>query len=297
MWVFLGLRRCPSSSSRVRSRPATLGQMPLFRIVGLLALAIPAFATSASLTAPHVRVELIKENQTTQPGRDFAVGLLFHLEKGWHIYWRNPGDSGSPPQVQWKLPRGLHAGDIQWPYPQRIRVGPLMNYGYEDEVLLITPMRAASKLPSGPAKIDAAVKWVICQEVCIAGKGDLSLALPVASAIPAPSPFHDLFVKTRRHLPRALPAAWKLTAVSLPDALVLTGRSPRSISTAEFFPTESLIIENAVPQIFKNSSPTQFSLRMKKSEQLSKPVPRLMGILVNDGRAYEVAIPVISRAR
>src|SRR5439155_26857961 len=135
--------------------------------------------------------------------------------------------------------------DIQWPYPQRIPVGPLMNYGYEDEVLLITPMRAASKLPSRPAKIEAAVKWVICQEVCIAGQGDLSLALPVASAIPAPSPFHDLFVKTRRHLPQPLPAAWKLKAISLPDALMLTGRTPRPISAAEFLPAESLIIENA----------------------------------------------------
>src|SRR5437762_4954849 len=94
--------------------------MPLFRIVGLLALAIPAFATSASLTAPHVRVELITEDRSIHAGGDFALGLLFHLEKGWHVYWRNPGDSGSPPQVAWMLPAGFRAGAMEWPYPRRI---------------------------------------------------------------------------------------------------------------------------------------------------------------------------------
>ena len=257
---------------------------------------IPAFATSASLTAPHVRVELITEDRSIQPGGDFALGLLFHLEKGWHIYWTNPGDSGSPPQVQWTLPLGFRAGDIQWPYPRRIAVGPLMNYGYEDEVLLITPMHAAHQPQATTAKVGAAIKWVVCQEVCIAGKGNLSLVLPVAKTAPAPSPFHDLFVNTRKQLPRPLPARWKIKAISLPDALELDVRAAQAISAAEFFPAEPLIIENAAPQIFRRGGPHRFSLRMKKSEQLTGPVPRLRGVLVTDGRAYEVVVPVVSGA-
>ena len=263
----------------------------------LCALSFPASAASDSLSAPHLKVELVAENQSIQAGRDFALGLLFHLEKGWHVYWRNPGDSGSPPQVAWTLPAGFRAGAMEWPYPRRIPVGPLMNYGYEDEVLLITPVHAARQPPSGAAKIGAALKWVVCQEVCIAGKGNLSLEVPVASGAPAPSRFHEFFVKTRKLLPRPASAAWKLKAVSLPDALVLNGRSQQPVSAAEFFPVEPLVIENAAPQIFRKHGAKDFSLRMKKNEQLNKPVASLKGILVTGGRAYEVAAPVIAGAR
>ena len=263
----------------------------------ICAIAIPEPVLGESLSAPHVRVELVAENQSTQAGRDFALGLLFHLEKGWHVYWRNPGDSGSPPQVAWTLPAGFRAGAMEWPYPRRIPVGPLMNYGYEDEVLLITPMHAARQPPSGGAKIGAALKWVVCQELCIAGKGNLSLKVPVTSGAPAPSRFHEFFVKTRKLLPRPASAAWKLKAVSLPDALVLNGRSQQPVSAAEFFPVEPLVIENAAPQIFRKHGAKDFSLRMKKNEQLNKPVASLKGILVTGGRAYEVAAPVVAGAR
>ena len=263
----------------------------------LCALSFPASAASDSLSAPHLKVELVAENQSIQAGRDFALGLLFHLEKGWHVYWRNPGDSGSPPQVAWTLPAGFRAGAMEWPYPRRIPVGPLMNYGYEDEVLLITPVHAARQPPSGAATLGAALKWVVCQEVCIAGKGNVSLEVPLASGTPAPSRFHDLFVKTRKLLPRPASAAWKLKAVSLSDALVLDGRSQQPVSAAEFFPIEPLVIENAAPQIFRKHGAKDFSLRMKKSEQLNKPVASLKGILVTGGRAYEVAAPVVAGAR
>src|SRR5216110_3082309 len=120
---------------------------------------------------------------------------------------------------------------MEWPYPRRIPVGPLMNYGYEDAVLLITPVHAARQPPSGAARIGASLKWVVCQELCIAGKGNLSLEVPVASGAPAPSRFHEFFVKTRKLLPRPASAEWKLKAVSLPDALVLNGRSHQPVAS------------------------------------------------------------------
>ena len=74
-------------------------------------------------------------------------------------YWRNPGDSGLPPTLDWKLPSGLDAGAMQWPPPRAIPVGPLVNYGYEGEVLLLTDIavstphfRAPVPRRSGPAR-------------------------------------------------------------------------------------------------------------------------------------------------
>ena len=98
-------------------------------------------------------------------------------------------------------------------------------------------------------------------------------------------------------MPRPASAAWKLKAVSLSDAVVLNGRSQQPVSAAEFFPVEPLVIENAAPQIFQKHGAKDFSLRMKKNEQLNKPVASLKGILVTGGRAYEVAAPVVAGAR
>ncbi len=54
----------------------------------------------------HVRLELISEVDSAQPGRAIRLGLLFNLDPEWHIYWQNPGDSGEPPRIEWKLPLG-----------------------------------------------------------------------------------------------------------------------------------------------------------------------------------------------
>ena len=53
------------------------------------------------------------------------------MDKGWHTYWRNPGDSGGPIEIDWDLPKGFSVSDIKWPLPEKIEYPPLMTYGYE----------------------------------------------------------------------------------------------------------------------------------------------------------------------
>ena len=101
-----------------------------------LALCVSALAfTSARAqnAADLVKVELLAEPAAIKPGEPFAVGIRLSMKEHWHTYWRNPGDSGEPTQVTWKLPQGFIAGDIEWPAPSLIRVGPAANFGYEGE--------------------------------------------------------------------------------------------------------------------------------------------------------------------
>ena len=42
------------------------------------------------------------------------------MDKGWHTYWRNPGDSGGPIEIDWDLPKGFSVSDIKWPLPERL---------------------------------------------------------------------------------------------------------------------------------------------------------------------------------
>ena len=60
-------------------------------------------------------------------------------ENGWHVYWRNPGDSGLATALNWTLPPGVTAGELQWPYPHRSQLGDIVNYGY-DKVRFPVPL-------------------------------------------------------------------------------------------------------------------------------------------------------------
>ncbi|MGC9159266.1 MAG: protein-disulfide reductase DsbD domain-containing protein, partial [Terracidiphilus sp.] len=122
---------------RKRTLSARLKAPGIWLLLLLLAGGLPAWAVASSAAAPHVRVELVAPEEDFYPGspRNDA-GFYFKLDPGWHIYWKNPGDAGEPPQVQWKLPPGVTAGPIQFPAPQRLPLGPLMDFGYQNEVLL-----------------------------------------------------------------------------------------------------------------------------------------------------------------
>src|SRR5258708_3640393 len=83
-------------------------------------------------SVPHGTVDFVTENQWITPGRRTYIGLHFQLEKGWHIYWINPGDSGQPPRIEWHLPAGLSAREIEWPAPRRIGTSTIVDFGYHD---------------------------------------------------------------------------------------------------------------------------------------------------------------------
>jgi thiol:disulfide interchange protein DsbD len=268
---------------------------------GLLALALAANAHAQSAPPSHAKIELIADEAA--PSKTTWVGLLFQLEPGWHIYWQNPGDSGTPPKVAWQLPAGYRAGAIQWPTPMRLGSGSVIDYGYEDQVLLMAPIEraanstAAAAVPVSALPIGADVKYVVCREVCIPGKAHLTLSLPAASGDPAPraaeaAQWHALFQQTRAQLPKAAPASWRVSAEQDKDHFMLTVRGAPEVKAASFLPLEADQIENSAEQVFTGSQ-TGFGLTLKKSEQLAKPISTLRGLLVlGPGRAFEVAAPV-----
>ena len=101
----------------------------------LLGAGLQARAASSSADAPHVHVQLVLPEGIFMAGSPTEAGLYFKLESGWHVYWKNAGDSGEPPRIKWTLPEGITAGPLQFPAPKRLPLGPLMDFGYEDEVL------------------------------------------------------------------------------------------------------------------------------------------------------------------
>lgn len=243
---------------------------------------------------PHGTLELVAENQWIAAGHDFDLGLHFELENGWHIYWINPGDSGEPPRVKWQLPAGVTAGTLQWPTPRRLGTPSIVDFGYQDAVTLIAPMRVESSLASRqPVSIIAQLKVLVCREMCIPGNAQLSLTLPVKSESPAPDArTRNLFTAARKSLPRPAPTNWKLNLDEQRHTFVLTANVGQEIRQADFFPlAESQISNTASQKLLPVAG--GFRLTLQKSDQLLKPIERLKGVLVlSEGRSYLIVVRV-----
>ncbi|MCD8497606.1 MAG: thioredoxin family protein [Alphaproteobacteria bacterium] len=112
-----------------------------------------------------------------RPGEEIWVGVEQSIAPEWHTYWRNPGDSGSDPRVVWSLPEGFSVSEIEWPIPHKLPFGPMTNYGYEENVILLQRLKAPDTLPAGPISITADVEILVCRDICIPEYGTYNMTL------------------------------------------------------------------------------------------------------------------------
>jgi DsbC/DsbD-like thiol-disulfide interchange protein len=252
-------------------------------------------AAAQSFTASHAKISLISETNSFEAGQSSWVGVLFDLEKGWHIYWVNPGDSGEPPKVQWQLPPGFQAKDVRWPTPMRLGTGTVIDYGYEGRVLLPVRMQApADYKPGKPVTLSADIRYLICREVCIPAKGQASLTIPSGNAAGNASG-QQLFQTTFADSPKPLPSGWKAQANDAGGFFLLSLETGTSESKATFFPLEEDQIDNAAAQNVRATA-RGVQMKLKKSDQLVKAISVLKGVVVfGPGQAFEVSAPVMAK--
>jgi thiol:disulfide interchange protein len=265
-------------------------------IIGLMLLlcaGLPALSASNSADVAHLHVELVFPHNQLYLGGSNQAGLYFKLEPGWHVYWQNAGDSGEPPRIHWTLPDGMTAAPLQFPPPTRLPLGPLMDFGYENEVLFPFSFQVADSVKQGPAVLHAKVDWLVCREVCIPGKAELDENVQLLHAAPMPAavsgPDQALWDRLANNLPQPLPAAD--TAVFQPSAngfrlAVSTGRREKK---AEFFPEDQNVLNNPAPQTVTPTS-AGLVLELKKDPNLTVSPAQLKGVLeLSGGRNYEIA--------
>jgi len=128
----------------------------------------------------QLQAGVVTERSAVAAGQPIWVGLRLVHDPHWHTYWRNPGDSGLPTRIEWRLPQGWQVGEIQWPTPKRLPVGPLANFGYEGELLLAVELRPPAVLSGTEVTLQAHGHWLVCKDVCIPGDAQLALRLPIA---------------------------------------------------------------------------------------------------------------------
>ncbi len=249
--------------------------------------------------APHLSVQLVSARDVIHPGDSLQAGLYFKLDKGWHVYWSNAGDSGEPPKIEWTLPEGITADAMQFPAPQRLPLGPLMDYGYEGEVVFPILLHGADSLkPGSSVEASAKVNWLVCREVCIPGKAQLTLPITVADAgTPGKVLAQALIQSWQQKLPLPLPADAKASFAATPTGFSVALLTGKSESAAQFFPYDESQIANAAKQQVKPLK-NGVLIEIKKDENLKATPATLHGlVLFPDGRSYDVqfqpgAVPV-----
>ncbi|WP_082605411.1 protein-disulfide reductase DsbD [Curvibacter sp. PAE-UM] len=271
---------------------------PLFTAAALFAPYASAqlSAQKAVVTTEQARTELLAHApEGVSPGQPVWVGLRIEHKKHWHTYWKNAGDSGLPTVLEWTLPPGVQAGEIAWPIPKKISVGPLVNYGFEDTLLLAVPLTISPDFKPPLLGDELTVKlrasWLICKTECIPEEGEYTLRIPLKGS----TALHGAtFEAARQAQPRALDAGkasriqiegqtLKLAVAGLPASL--QGKP------LDAFPETVEVINPSAP--WKQSwSGAVWTAELPLMAQRSASPTLLPVVLTQGGQGWRIELPV-----
>ncbi|MCF6313180.1 MAG: thioredoxin family protein [Verrucomicrobiales bacterium] len=180
-------------------------------------------AAAAPVRDKYVEAELIAEYAAIVPGEEFVVGLKFKLDPTWHTYWINPGAAGTATSIEWDLPEGFVAGDLQFPFPHEFTAFGMIGYGYEKEVIHLVKIKAPAQLQAGQAlTLRAKVKWLVCDpQQCVPGSVDLQLGVNVALERGAETPDAEGIQSAKQAVPKVM-EGWQSGYKSAEGKVVIT---------------------------------------------------------------------------
>ncbi len=172
-----------------------------------------------------MEASLLLDVAQVKPGDTFRVGVRFRMDPGWHIYWKNPGESGLASEVTWDTP-GTTVGELQWPAPSTFRTpdGFITTYGYAEEVLLFTEARASEKA-TGSLQLSAAADVLVCEVHCLPAQLMLTRNLTVGSETHPDAEYAPAFDASRARVPVTPESAGHAVTLAL-DAKPLTAGKP-----------------------------------------------------------------------
>ncbi len=226
------------------------------RILKILALALlGSFAVNASagsneINSGNVEARLLSVPSQIAPGASFTLLLEHKIRPGWHTYWINPGDSGAATELTWRGPEDFEFGAIEWPYPERVPYGPLMNYGYHDTVIYPIKVTAPKSLTGSSVTFDVKGEWLVCADICIPERGELQLNVAVGDSLILDPKLELLASQARQKVPQFIGVEANVVAT---DDIVLTvampDLHPDRIQSVDYFPYSEALIDNPAEQL------------------------------------------------
>ena len=224
-------------------------------------------------TASNSKIILVSESTTLQPKDSLYLGIKFELEKDWHTYWENPGDAGEGAVIKWSLPDGVSSSEILWPGPERIPVDPLMTFGYNNEVILLTKISTSDKIDF-PIELSAQVSWFTCKDICIPQDGNVSIVINEGELTKS-----NDYAEIKQYvdkLPKEFLENYKVEKLEEKYFLQSTLENNK-FDSIYFFPREYGLIDYVENQIYEKNE-NSFSLEVKASKTEIK-LPNFDGVI------------------
>lgn len=250
------------------------------KLIFVVGLILPLMALAGPIKDKHVSAELLSEAATISPGQPFWVALKLVHDEHWHTYWINDGDSGLPTKIDWELPEGFTAGPIVWPYPRKIIMEPLVSYGYEDEVYLLTLITPPEQLTTDQVELKARVSWLMCKEVCIPGKAGLSIFVASGSSTVLDPVQAKTFSIARQNLP-SKQSDWTFNIQTDDSTIRLLAVPPEDASELTswdlFAIDKGIVAASLEPQWKKTDRGYEMSLTREMSDE---PLPDVFRVVM-----------------
>jgi thiol:disulfide interchange protein DsbD len=219
-------------------------------LIAAMLMLTPSITTAAedsNNSENLVKIRLLAEKTQTNANDEIWIGIEQSIAPHWHTYWQNPGDSGTITRTNWHLPDGFEISDIHWPTPKRLPYGPLMNYGFENNVVLLQKLKLPQNLPNGKITLKADIELLVCKEECIPEYSTYTLTLNGENEDNT-----AFFEKAVSKLPVKVnwPASFTQTDTSFKLKTTLPDEIANDIKpeTLTFYPIDWGLIENAKTQ-------------------------------------------------
>ena len=252
--------------------------------ITLVGVSSPALADATARTEHVALASSI--GGPAEPGRTVWLAIRFEVAPHWHVYWQNPGDTGLPTRIAWTLPKGVTAGVLKWPAPQRLAADGVVNFGYSGTFALLAPLQIGTDAILGGHFAKASVTWLACAEMCVPEQADLEIPLDSAGE---PRAIAAAFGALPKSLPGTADASVSQNAITLiVNAPGLRDADPRSIS---FFPQRAGVVDYDLP-LSTSTSDGKIIVRMSRAGSGHQP-DLLSGILrLGNGKGYEIAAAI-----
>ena len=242
-----------------------------------LLLALFTNLESETVNTGHAEVSLVKFNSASASSKNL-IGIKMDMQKNWHTYWKNPGDSGGPIDVKWNTDKNLSINNIKWPSPQLIPYEPLMTYGYKDFVIFPFEYSKSDDLNSN---IEINVDFLICDDICVPEKAFLKTSYNDIKVDPLLSDWNNMVPSV------VLPVIAKINQ----DFIEIRFSSNNSIDKINFFIESQNIVNHASEQILIKEE-NNWLLKVALIDNY-KEFKNLNGVLsINDTENYLIQTPI-----
>ncbi len=245
---------------------------------------------------------LVTNSFSSEKDSVISLGVLINLLDDWHIYWRNPGDSGLPTEIEIILPNGITSSEIKFPIPKIFASDEIVNYGYGHQVLFLFDLYIPRNYSLKEINISAKITSLICKEICKAFDTTVTINLDLSKDFIADGNISTLFKSTKEMLSQTNHNL-NISAFSKSDFVYLKilfdQIENQSLNDFHFYPYEAGVFRNLIVQSITQKE-NYVELLLEPDPFRTKDPATVEGLLIIGNaseknqirKAFEIEVPI-----